>query len=117
MYDTNYNRRIQSQILDNTKRHMMNIKALNGSGMKKGLVCENCGSVLTGAGHHHITFNDVMGDIKKDAGRCGELIVLGLVALTVAMTMLAQPSWMIHVVLFNLVVFAQGLVFIVKGQR
>ena len=65
MYDTNYNRKIQSQILDNTKRHMMNIKALNGSGMKKGLICENCGSVLTGGGHHHISFNDVMNDIKK----------------------------------------------------
>ena len=59
----------------------------------------------------------LMEDIKKDAGRCGELIVLGLVVLTVAMTMLARPSWMIHVVLFNLIVFAQGLVFMVKGQR
>ncbi|MEI7752065.1 MAG: DUF2157 domain-containing protein [Candidatus Omnitrophota bacterium] len=56
-------------------------------------------------------------DIKKDTGRCGELIVLGLVVLTVAVTMLARPSWIIHVVLFNLVVFAQGLVFMVKGQR
>ena len=66
MYDTNYNRRIQSQILDNTKKHMMNINALNGSGIHhKGLICKNCGSVLTGGGHHHITFNDVMGDIKK----------------------------------------------------
>jgi hypothetical protein len=66
MYDTNYNRRIQSQILDNTKKHMMNINALNGSGIHhKGLICKKCGSVLTGGGHHHITFNDVMGDIKK----------------------------------------------------
>ncbi len=59
----------------------------------------------------------LMEDIKKDAGRAGELIVLGLVALTLAVTMLAKPSWMIHVVLFNVIVFAQGLVFMVKGQR
>ncbi|MFA5167634.1 MAG: DUF2157 domain-containing protein [Candidatus Omnitrophota bacterium] len=59
----------------------------------------------------------LLGDIKKDAGRGGELIVLGLVVLTLAVTMLAKPSWMIHVLLFNLVVFAQGLVFMVKGQR
>jgi uncharacterized membrane protein len=56
-------------------------------------------------------------DIKKDVGRSGELIVLGLVVLTVVTTMLAKPSWMIHVVLFNLIVFAQGLVFMVNGQR
>ena len=65
MYDTNYNRRIQSQILDNTKKYMMNINALNGSGIHKGLICRKCGSVLSGAGHHHTSFNDVMNDIKK----------------------------------------------------
>jgi uncharacterized membrane protein len=56
-------------------------------------------------------------DIQKDGGRAGELIVLGLVALAVTATMLAKPSGMIHVLLFNLIVFSQGLVFMVKGQR
>ncbi|MFH1208778.1 MAG: DUF2157 domain-containing protein [Candidatus Omnitrophota bacterium] len=59
----------------------------------------------------------LMGDIKKDAGRYGELVVLGLVVLALTVTMLAKPSRMIHVVLFNLIVFTQGLVFMVKGQR
>lgn len=59
----------------------------------------------------------LMGDIKKDAGRGGELTVLGLVVLTLAFTVLAKPSWMIHVVLFNGIVFAQGLVFMIKGHR
>ncbi len=56
-------------------------------------------------------------DIKKDKGRAGELIVLGLVGVTLAAVMLTKPSWMFHVVLFNLIIFSQGLVFMVKGQR